>query len=554
MTHPRLTANDGYVGYPPEFVRRYRDAGVWTGTTHAAFLRELGERFADATAAIDARRSLSYRELAESSLRAASWLAEQGVQRGDHLVLQVPNLVAYLELFFACMALGVRPVLILPTHAADDVLAFAGTAGARWYVAVERFGGTSYTDIAEQARSAGLGAITIDHDAEVPWSRHEPWSEVTDADPQDVALFLLSGGTTGRSKLIPRTHDDYLYSVREGVRVCRLDASTVMLVVLPVSHNFPMSAPGVLGALAAGGTIVFAADTHPVTAFSAIERHGVTNVALVPPLVINWLNALPDAATDVSSLRSVWVGGAKLSESVARRVEPELGCRLQQVFGMAEGLLNFTRLDDDVETIVRMQGRPLSPADEVRVVDGEGQPVPPAATGHLQTRGPYTIRGYYRAPEKNAASFTQDGFYVSGDLVRQDANGNLEVVGRVGDQINRGGEKIAPEAVENALLAHAAIHDVSVVGIPDPELGQRICAWVVLRAETRQQGLSALAVRKFLAGRGVSRMLFPDEVRVVDELPQIGIGKISKREQRHSSAEGASRRESPSRAIGEPWP
>ena len=182
------------------------------------------------------------------------------------------------------------------------------------------------------------------------------------------------------------------------------------------------------------------------------------------------------------TLRVLQVGGARLADELARRMRPVLGATLQQVFGMAEGLLNYTRLDDPDEVICGTQGRPLSPGDEVRIVDGDGNDLPDGAPGALLTRGPYTPRGYYRAPEQNARAFTPDGWYASGDVVRRRPDGNLVVEGRDKDMINRGGEKISAEEVENLVYRMPGIAQVAAVAAPDAELGERICVFVVPRA------------------------------------------------------------------------
>ncbi|MZD08010.1 AMP-binding protein, partial [Streptomyces sp. SID5785] len=159
--------------------------------------------------------------------------------------------------------------------------------------------------------------------------------------------------------------------------------------------------------------------------------------------------------------------------------------------------------------------------------------VPEGAFGHLLTRGPYTIRGYWRAPEHNARSFTEDGFYRTGDIVRRTPGGHLVVEGRAKDQINRGGEKIAPEEVENIILGHPAVHDVSVVAVPDPYLGERSLAYVILRAGA--PALRSVAVKRFVREAGVAAYKVPDLVEFVDAFPQTGIGKVSKKQQRSAA-------------------
>jgi 2,3-dihydroxybenzoate-AMP ligase len=293
-----------------------------------------------------------------------------------------------------------------------------------------------------------------------------------------------------------------------------------------------MSSPGFFGVLHAGGRVVLARRSSPDEVFPLIERECVTLASAVPPLALVWLDAAADTAHDLSSLEVLQIGGAKCSEEVARRVRPTLGATLQQVFGMAEGLVNYTRLDDPEEVIVTTQGRPISPDDEVLVVDDEDQPVEPGATGHLLTRGPYTIRGYYRAEEYNATAFTAEGFYRTGDVVRRTPEGNLVVEGRAKDQINRGGEKVAAEEIENHLLAHPSVHDAAVVAMPDEYLGERSCAFVVPRG-TPPKGRELI---RFVRERGLAGYKVPDRVEFVERFPQTGVGKISKRELREMLA------------------
>ncbi|WP_265467712.1 AMP-binding protein, partial [Aeromonas salmonicida] len=249
--------------------------------------------------------------------------------------------------------------------------------------------------------------------------------------------------------------------------------------------------------------------------------------SLVPPAVSLWLQAAesdPSVRSQLASLDLLQVGGAKLAEAVARKITPLLGCRLQQVFGMAEGLVNYTRLSDPDEKIIHTQGRPMSPDDEVRILDEAGNPVTPGQPGALHTRGPYTFRGYYQSQAHNARVFDADGFYCSGDLVVQDADGYLTVVGRQKDQINRGGEKIAAEEVENQLLHHPAITQAALVSMPDSAMGEKSCAFIV----STDPGLKPLALRKFLRERGVADFKLPDRFETLDALPMTAVGKIDK--------------------------
>ncbi|MGO2985168.1 MAG: (2,3-dihydroxybenzoyl)adenylate synthase [Brevibacterium aurantiacum] len=544
VTDPEPLVLDGVVPYPRDLAALYREKGHWIGRTHAEMLFDTVSRHPDGTAVIFGEERLSYAELGDQVLRLAAGLRARGIRRGDRVVVHLPNIPIYLGLVFALFELGAIPVFALAAHRRSEIEYFLEFAEAKAYITVDRQGGHDLGALAAELRQSiprleqaivvsGDGGSSADTDELLS---HAPLDHRRRSLPGDIAFLQLSGGTTGRPKMIPRTHDDYLYSVRESNRICGVDQDTVHLVSLPISHNFTMSSPGILGVLEAGGQMVLGPNGSPDAAFPLIEEHRVTQAALVPPLAVAWLNSGLKDRYDLSSLRTLLVGGAKFSAEVAKRVRPELGCTLQQVFGMAEGLVNYTRLDDEEDIVVSTQGRPISPDDEVRVVDDEDRDVPHGEAGHLLTRGPYTIRGYYRAPEHNERSFTADGFYRTGDIVRLSPDGYITVVGRSKDQINRGGEKIAPEEVENLLLAHDAVHDASVVGIPDDLLGERSKAYVILRQGADPEGVGAVTLKRFLRARGLAAYKIPDVVDFVAEFPQTGVGKIAKRAQRASTA------------------
>ena len=234
------------------------------------------------------------------------------------------------------------------------------------------------------------------------------------------------------------------------------------------------------------------------------------------------------------------MGGARLADEVARTVRPVLGCTLQQVFGMAEGLLNYTRLDDPEDVICTTQGRPMSEGDEVRVVDELDQDVPDGTPGALLTRGPYTPRGYYRAAEQNARAFTADGWYRSGDIVRRRPDGNLVVEGRDKDMINRGGEKISAEEVENLAYQLPQVAQVAAVAMPDAALGERVCLYAVLKPGTT---LTLEDVRQAMATAGVATFKWPERLEIVDELRTTKVGKIDKKALREDIAQRLAARE-----------
>jgi 2,3-dihydroxybenzoate-AMP ligase len=344
--------------------------------------------------------------------------------------------------------------------------------------------------------------------------------------PGAVALFLLSGGTTGLPKLIPRTHDDYVYNFSRSADLCDFGPQTRYLVVLPIAHNFPYGSPGLLGALHNGGCVIVAPSPNPLSALPLIEREQATVCAVVPAVAMRWMDEAPSIAANLDSLDLLQVGGARFAPEAASLVPKRLGCRLQQVFGMAEGLLNFTRLDEDVSLAIETQGRPMCDDDEIRIVDEAGLSVEDGDTGELLVRGPYTLRGYFRAADHNKRAFTMNGFYRSGDIVRRHPSGNLIVEGRSKDLINRGGEKISAEEIENLMLAHPAVAAVAAVAMPDSAMGERICAFVVTRPG---QTIDLPELRSFMASRGIAAYKLPERLISVDALPLTPIGKIDKK-------------------------
>ncbi|KNB53597.1 (2,3-dihydroxybenzoyl)adenylate synthase [Streptomyces caatingaensis] len=531
-------------GYPPEFAARYRAAGWWRGETFGRMLRDRAAAHPGRIAIVDPAgetRRWTYGELDERADRLAAGLLALGIGKGDRVVVQLPNVAEFFEVVFALFRIGALPVFALPAHRDSEIRHFCAFTEAAAYVVQDVAEGYDYRELASRVRAdvPGLRHVLVVGDpgehtalAGVP---RDPVPVPDEPEPHELAFLQLSGGSTGVPKLIPRTHDDYIYSLRGSNEICRVDEHSVYLCALPAAHNFPLSSPGTLGALYAGARVVLAPRPSPDVAFPLIERERVTLTGLVPPLALVWTEAAAAGTPyDLSSLDVLLVGGAKFSEEAARRVRPALGCALQQVFGMAEGLVNYTRLDDPEETVVTTQGRPISPDDEIRVVDDEDNDLPVGATGHLLTRGPYTIRGYWRAPEHNATAFTADGFYRTGDVVRLTETGHLVVEGRAKDQINRGGEKVAAEEIENHLLAHPAVHDAAVVSMPDTYLGERTCAYVVLRDGAGP--VRPPALKKFVRERGLAAFKIPDRIEFVAAFPQTGIGKVSKKDLRAAIA------------------
>ncbi|WP_369389060.1 (2,3-dihydroxybenzoyl)adenylate synthase [Streptomyces sp. CG1] len=440
-------AANGFTPWPEETALAYRRAGYWQGRTLPELLHDWAAAHGPRTALVQGATRLTYFQLDRRVNRMTAGLRLRGVAPGKRVVVQLPNSPESVVAVFALMRGGAVPVLAPVTHREPEITHVAAETEAVGYIgpAVHRgfdhaamaarvaAGSTSlrriFTVAAPGEQAGGFSVLpggclafplhTVD-EAPVPDRR---------LDASDVAFFLLSGGTTAPPRLIGRTHDDYAYQLRSTAELLGLGPEDVCLTALPAHSNLALGSPGILGTLAAGGTVVLLGDPEPDTAFAAIARERVTVTAVTPSVAVRWLDALDGAGADLGSLRVLQIGGGRLAPDLAARIEPGFGCRLQQVFGRAEGLLTVTRLDDPRDVLLTTQGRPVSPADEIRI------DAPGGEAGELLVRGPYTPRGYYRSPEHNARAFTPDGFHRTGDRARLTPEGNLVVEGRAEDVV-----------------------------------------------------------------------------------------------------------------------
>ncbi|WP_319456704.1 MULTISPECIES: (2,3-dihydroxybenzoyl)adenylate synthase [unclassified Mycobacterium] len=543
MTTRTPIAIDGVVPWPDDVAAHYRKAGYWHGRSVASYLAEQVERRPLDEAIVDGTTRLTYRDLWDRSAACAQALLDLGIRPGDRIVVQLPNCWEFVALALGCFRSGIVPVMALPAHRRHEITHLAAQSEARALVITDV---TSDEDPRETAQQVAAevptvrailvhGALSQGITEQAPEYRLRAAANGTarfaaaDYEPAgaDVVCMLLSGGTTGVPKLIVRTNDDYVCNILMCNEVAEFGPDTVYLAALPVSHNFALACPGILGALFAGARVVMLPSPSPERALKTIDAERVTATALVPAVAQRWIEHQRDNGTlRGHTLRVLQVGGARMPDELAARVEPVLGARLQQVFGMAEGLINMTRLDDDLEVVLTTQGRPVCDADEIAIVGEDGTPLPDGTPGALLTRGPYTPRGYFRAAAHNARAFTADGWYASGDVVLRRPDGNLVVEGRDKDMINRGGEKVSAEEVENFAYQLVGVDLAAAVAMPDAVLGERVCLYVTL---AHGDPITLTDVTDLMNAAGVARFKLPERLVVVDQLPTTKVGKLDKK-------------------------
>lgn len=531
---------EGVVPFPPEFAARYRAKGYWEDRPLRDVFAEICSQYAQRVAIIDGERVFTYAELDARATNLALNLLDLGIKPLDRIVVLLPNVAEFVLLYFALQKIGCIPIMALPSHRYREVSQFVSLSKATACVTPTQIKDFDFTTlicrIQQESETLHFGIVLDDAPAgflslreliDRPATRSiDELAQIT-IDPTDPALFLLSGGTTGIPKLIPRTHNDYLFNSKMAVSVCDVHPDDVLLLILPIGHNLPLACPGLQGFLLRGARVVLSTSVRTADVFALVERHHITHIHVVPALLIRWINDPIVEQYNVSSLRVIQSGGQRLQPNVRTHAERVLGCTVQENFGMAEGLLMFVRLDDPPDVRLETVGRPICPDDEVRIVDDEDREVAPGEVGELLARGPYTLRGYYGVPEYNARAFTSDGFYRSGDLMRQHPSGNYMVEGRRKDLINRGGEKISAEEIENLILSHPAVQNVACIPLPHPILGEHMCACVILQPGA---SLTFEELITFLAAEEIARHKLPERLEIMEQFPLSAFGKVSKKD------------------------
>lgn len=538
----------GYVRYDDESRTLYRERGWWTGRTLPDELVRAALLHGDRTALVTPEVSHTYAGLFAEAARFGAGLNRRlDVLPGEPVMFQMGNVAETVVAYLGCLLAGARPVCTLPQHGAREIGLLADHTGARVLLTQGDFRGDRLVSQAHQLRAEGRiehvvvarigpceGATTFEEVVAAGDGTELDALPYAELQPESIAVFQLSGGTTGLPKVAPRLHEEYAYNSLAWAQAMGYGPESRLLYPLPVMHNAGISL-AVQPALLTGATLVLAPSTELDEMVALIEQHRPDVLPLVPPaLAIRLLESPTARAADLSSIRDFVVGGQKLPVEVSERLRDELGIRVRQMFGMAEGMFTLTPVSASEDVRHLTVGAPISPGDEIQILSpmGDGQ-VEDGQVGELAARGPYTIRGYYRADEHNRTSFTPDGFYRTGDLARRHVTPEgvfYSIEGRIKDVINRGVEKIHAEEVEELIVQHPSVRTAALVAMPDPVLGERACAYLVL--EDGAESLTVADLGRHLLERGLAKYKLPERVEVVDSLPLTNVGKVSKKDLR----------------------
>ncbi len=539
--HHRL---EGVTRLPPEVMARYRQQGALPSISLGQALHEAALRCASNVALVTPDIRLSYRELDGISDKVAALLLGMGLKPGDRAVFQIGNVAEIFYLLYGCFKSGVVPVCTLAAHRQSEIGCLADMAAAKAHFIqadLPKFDALAFAlEMREKVPSLQhILAVRVTHGHEqreqdgvvclesslelIDAKSARRAIEALDIGPDDVVAFQLSGGTTGIPKIIPRFHAEYMHNAECYGSCARYTQDSVGYWPLPAIHNAAMVQFN-LPIHLTGGTVVVQMSHKTDDFLGMIEREKVTHSGAALPLIVR---AIESGAIDNFDLSSV-IDFVSLGEG--ELVSKGLRLPSNHIFGMAEGLCMRTRMEDPDEVRSGMIGRPISPFDEVRIVDPEtGEELPLGETGEFWARGPYTTRGYYKADDHNSEKFSVDGFYKSGDLMRAHQIGDeiyYSFEGRLKDNIDRGMEKINAEELERAIIEHENVREVFCVGMPDREYGEKVCAYII--PVDRALGPSLSLLGSFLHSRGVAKFKWPERIELVETFPSTKVGKTSK--------------------------
>ncbi len=530
-----------YPKHKARDVRRYTRERMWLGFTLGDILDRTADVFPNKQALVDDRVRLTYSELRHRVDQVASGLMKLGIERGDTVLLQLPNWAEYVYSYFALQKIGSIPVVLISGYRQLEVSHLALLTQATAWIVPDRHRKVDYLSFIGEVRQKnpqlrqvisvraekgqqGFTASLEDlmEGGATPADRHEFLRRKPRA--TDVAHIIPSGGTTSLPKGIPRTHNDYICNVEYLHKAWEMNTGDVSLVVVPVGHNLALL--NVTGAVFMAYKLVLLDSTKPQDICGTIEREKVTFMPTVPSMVRRILESEQHHRYDLSSLRKISAGGEPSAPDLIRNVVEQLNCTYVNEFGMSEGLLCRTSLTDSIETICNTVGKPCCPYEEIKILNRTGKPLPPDQDGELVTKGPGIFAGYLKNPEENEKSFLKGGFFRTGDQARIDRSGNLKITGRTKDIIIRGGENISPALVEEILCSYPGIADAAVIGIPDRELGEKVCAYVRLVEGLR---IDPEEIKSFMERQGASKLLIPERFEFVATLPLTEAGKHDKK-------------------------
>ncbi len=523
---------------PPDQAARYRREGYWKPAPLGYAFERTCERHPLKDALFDGSRRVTFSEWERLTRRVASGFRVLGVAPGDVVAYQLPNWWEAAVIFVAAARIGAVVIPLLPMFRERELRFILEQSRARLLIIPGRFRGFDYPGLlttlwsglphlAHVLVARGEPPVGMQAFAEflaTPWDQQHPETALyllPGIDPDQLLMVMYTSGTTADPKGVLHTHNTLGAEVRSLERVHDLRPADITLVPSPVTHISGVI-HGILIPALVGTTAVFMDRWDAAEALSLIHRKRVTYMVGAPTFLRDLVDHPAGPGLNLECLRLFSCGGAEVSPDLIRRARQRLGCIAKRVYGSTEFPTVTTTDATDAEHMgAETEGRAIWPA-EVRVVDEAGQRVPPGVEGEIQARGPECFVGYADAA-LNAEAFTADGWFRTGDLGSLDANGYLRVTGRIKEIVIRKGEKFSVRELEELIAQHAAVAEVAVVALPDPDTGERACAAVALQPGAT---LTLGDLTAFLSAAGLARQKFPTQLTVVARLPRTESGKV----------------------------
>ncbi|EMU6284759.1 medium-chain fatty-acid--CoA ligase [Escherichia coli] len=514
----------------------YRQQGLWGDASLADYWQQTARAMPDKIAVVDNHgASYNYSALDHAASCLANWMLAKGIESGDRIAFQLPGWCEFTVIYLACLKIGAVSVPLLPSWREAELVWVLNKCQAKMFFAPTLFKQTRPVDLilplqnqlpqlqqivgvdklAPATSSLSLSQIIADN---------TPLTTAITTHGDELAAVLFTSGTEGLPKGVMLTHNNILASERAYCARLNLTWQDVFMMPAPLGHATGFL-HGVTAPFLISARSVLLDIFTPDACLALLEQQRCTCMLGATPFVYDLLNVLEKQPADLSALRFFLCGGTTIPKKVARECQ-QLGIKLLSVYGSTESSPHaVVNLDDPLSRFMHTDGYAAAGV-EIKVVDDARKTLPPGCEGEEASRGPNVFMGYFDEPELTARALDEEGWYYSGDLCRMDEAGYIKITGRKKDIIVRGGENISSREVEDILLQHPKIHDACVVAMPDERLGERSCAYVVLKAP--HHSLSLEEVVAFFSRKRVAKYKYPEHIVVIEKLPRTASGKIQK--------------------------
>lgn len=533
---------EGFTPYKKKDAEKYTKFRWWAGLTFGDILDRAADIHPDKEAFVDGKTRLTYGEAREKTNKLAVGLMGLGIQPLERVLVQLPNWNEFAFAYFALQKIGAVTVLLIDRYREFEISRLISLTGATSWIVPSKYKKTDYIPVIHEVLKEHSGMkniITVRGEGDQkPFYSFEEVMEKTELtddnlgrlgarrpDPSQVAHMGPTGGTTGAPKIVPRTHNSLINGIEYCAKSWEQSIEDINLLAGPIGHDLTFS-KGFMGSIITLGKVVFLDSTDNRDICETIEREKITSIIWVPTLAQRLLQYEDLRTHDLSSLKKMHSAGGASHPGLVRDVTAKLGMKFYNGYGGTEGMTTITRTTDDLGVICATVGRPTCPYDTYKVIDKDGKALPPGEQGELVLKGPGVFTGYYNNPEENKAVFTKEGFFRTGDIAKIDEKGYVTITGRIKEMINRGGESISATEIERLITRHPDVAAVAVIPMPDPLMGERVCAYVQPKAGAR---LSFEGIISFLREQRASVLQLPERIEFIDAMPYTGAQKTDKR-------------------------